>query len=206
VDSPQPPASSPPSLPPPAKPPAARDLLRLALAFYGVVALFAFGYALFSNGLEQLFGERAPTLLEVAVGLLLGVALVALTRAAAAGWPPMGRMRDALVEILGAVRWREALGLALLSGFAEELLFRGALWQHLGLWGTTCLFALVHAVPRRKLWPYPLFALIAGLVFGLLRESSGSIWPPMLGHVTVNAWNLHWIGAFARRKPGPPAT
>ena len=48
-----------------------------------------------------------------------------------------------LGELLGPITFRAALGLALLSGVAEELLFRGALWPHLGLFGTTFLFALV---------------------------------------------------------------
>ena len=53
-------------------------------------------------------------------------------------------------------------------GVGEELLFRGALWPHLGLPGTTFLFGLVHIIPRKQLWGYPLFALGAGLLLGLL--------------------------------------
>ena len=64
-------------------------------------------------------------------------------------------------RILGPLTWREALLLAAFSSIGEELLFRGALWPHLDLIGTSFLFALVHILPKRALWGYPLFALFA---------------------------------------------
>ncbi|MHC5011960.1 MAG: lysostaphin resistance A-like protein [Planctomycetota bacterium] len=184
----------------PAEPPPSRSLRSLALPFYGVVALFAFGYALFSDHLEHLFGERLPTWTHMGLGLGLGIVLIGVTRATAAGWRPMGRARDALVDLVGPVGWGDAVLLALLSGLAEELLFRGALWPHLGLAGTTLLFGLVHVLPRWRLWVYPLFATVAGLVLGILRQSTASIWPSVLAHVTVNAVNLIWLGSLARRR------
>ena len=85
---------------------------------------------------------------------------------------------------------------------AEERLFRGALWPHLGLLGTTFLFGLVHFVPHKKLWGYPLFALVAGLLLGVLREASGSVIPPILAHFTVNVLNLRWMGKHHARLTG----
>jgi len=175
-------------------------LLRMALAFYGVVALFAFGYALFSGGLGTLLGSRLPGVPDLVIGIGLGVVLVVLSRVGARAWPAMGRMSETLADLLGPLGPKHAVSLALLSGFAEELLFRGALWPHLGLLGTTLLFGLVHVLPRRRLWIYPLFALLAGLLFGLLREGTQSVWPSVLAHATVNGLNLAWLGGIARRR------
>jgi membrane protease YdiL (CAAX protease family) len=173
--------------------------VRIAFVFYGVCVLFAFGYALFTNQLGVLFGERLPAWLHLGGGVLLGLVVVLLTRVAARGWGPMRRLVDTTTDLVGPLRTDEALVLALLSGFAEELLFRGALWPHLGLVGTSLLFGLVHVLPRRPLWVYPLFAVVVGLLLGLLREGTQSVWPPVLAHVTVNALNLAWLGRRARR-------
>ena len=55
-------------------------------------------------------------------------------------------------------------------------------------------------LPRRDLLVYPLFALLAGLLLGLLREGTQSVAPPFLAHALVNGVNLHWIGARARSR------
>ena len=60
-------------------------------------------------------------------------------------------LADALREALPPLRRRDAWLLALLSGFGEEALFRGALQPEVGLFWASLLFALVHLVPRRPL-------------------------------------------------------
>lgn len=193
-----------PSTPRPCYPPAVTSetppILKVAIPFYGIVALFAFGYALFGPGLRALVGEQAPSPAHLLAALGVGVALVLLARVGAGAWAPMGRMRDSLADLLGPVGTGTVIGLALLSGIVEEMLFRGALWPHLELVGTTLLFGLVHVLPRRSLWVYPLFALVAGLLLGLLREGSGSVVPPAIAHVIVNGANLVWIGRLAKKR------
>ncbi len=181
------------------RPPRGRELLRPAAWFYGVVVLFAVGLGLFGTGVHSM-SPRSPTLPGVLGGAGIAIALVVLFRVLAGAWKPMARTVDAIVDWIGPIGWPAALWLALISGSAEEVLFRGALWPHLGLAGTTLLFGLVHVIPRRAFWTYPLFALLAGLLFGLLREGTGSVWPPALAHAVLNGVNLVWIGRRARRR------
>jgi membrane protease YdiL (CAAX protease family) len=181
-----------------------QGLLAFALPFYGVVAAFAAGYALFSRQIGRLFGEAAPTPAGLLVGLALGLLLVVVSRVGAKAWRPMTRLRDALAGVVGALPLSHAVLLGLVSGAAEELLFRGALWIHLGLWGTTFLFGLLHVLPRPWLWAYPVFATAAGLLFGLLREGTESVWPAVLAHATVNVANLVWLARLGRAPAPPP--
>lgn len=174
--------------------------LRPACAFYGLVTLFALGYAVFTGQPGALVGERLPAPALLAGGLGAGLLLVALSHLATRTWGAFAAARELLVRMIGPLGWGEALLLALLSGVAEELLFRGALWPHLGLVGSSLLFGLMHLLPHRAMWTYPLFATGAGFLLGLLRSESGSVLPPVIAHVTVNAINLAWLGREARRR------
>ena len=199
--------------PPPAAsaPPGARfsSIVKMAGVFYGVVGLFAFGYAFFDwlqrDGVPQgyvFLGLAFPSFGMTIAGLGIGLAIVGVVHVGRRSIPGVDRAVDELARLIGPISTGDALWLALFSGIGEELLFRGALWSHLGWFGTTFLFGLVHIVPRRRLWSYPLFAAGAGLLLGLLRDTSGSVIPPILAHVTVNGINLVWL---ARRAARPAA-
>ncbi len=141
--------------------------------------------------------------------MLLGLGIVAVCHVA---HRLSARMREAtrfLGGFFGPIRGGDAILLAAVSGVAEEMCFRGALWPQLGLVGTSFLFAICHVVPVRELAGYPIFAFLAGIVFGFLRERTGSVWPCAVAHATVNALNLAWIGAAERGRaaaaPPPPS-
>jgi len=87
--------------------------------------------------------------------------------------------------------WRvaDALAVALLSGLAEEALMRALLQPIVGLVAAAALFAVLHIVPDRRLWPWPVMAFGMGLVFGLLFERWG--YPAAAAaHAAVNAVGL----------------
>jgi len=189
------------------------SLLRLAGGFYAIVALFAVGYAIFdwmqmaSPAPEDyvFLGFALPSLGLALAGIGVGAVIVGVVHVGIRAVPGVDRAAKEMAGMLGPITPREAIWLAVFSGLAEELLFRGALWSHLGLWGTTLLFGLVHIVPRRALWGYPLFAAGAGLMLGILRDASGSVFPAMLAHVTVNGLNLWWLSKRAAT-PEPVAS
>lgn len=78
-----------------------------------------------------------------------------------------------------------ALLLAAVTAASEELFFRGALLPLVGLIPQALLFGLLHPVPRRA-WAYPAFVVAAGLVFGVLTQTTGSLVPAMVAHFGVN--------------------
>jgi membrane protease YdiL (CAAX protease family) len=184
---------------------------RIATLFYVVVAFASVVYAFLFGHLDRLLGERAATGEDLLLGLGTGLAIVIATNLALMWSKAVQRAADAMGHFLGPLGAGVSVYLALLSGFAEELCFRGALWPHLGLIGTTVLFGVLHAVPSRALALYPLFAAFGGLLFGILRQRTGSVWPPVVAHFTVNAINLAVLGIRERRRierlppaPAPP--
>ena len=104
--------------------------------------------------------------------------------------PSARRLEAELAEMMGALRTSEILGLALLSGFAEELFFRGAMQ---GAWGwipATLLFALLHAGPGATFRVWTGFAAIAGLTLAGLMLWRGNLLAPVVTHMLINAVNL----------------
>jgi len=106
------------------------------------------------------------------------------------------------LEVAG-VRWNKAVLFSVLSavsGFlavaaGEEIFTRGyvqtLLVERLGVWGgiiaTSLLFSLLHLLnPHTSLLPmFNLF--LAGVLLGVIREATGSLWMPVGLHFT---WNL----------------
>jgi membrane protease YdiL (CAAX protease family) len=176
-----------------------RTLLKLATIFYVVVGFAAWGWAAWFD--HPLFGERAPTTLGVGYGVVAGLVVVALCHLAYQVSKAVRRASDMIGRFFGPVTTLQAVWLALISGFVEEIGFRGALWPQLGLVGTALFFGLCHTIPVRALAGYPIFAFFAGLILGHLRDATGSVWPAVACHVTINALNIAWLGGRQRHEP-----
>ena len=175
-------------------------IVRLGTAFYAGVIVAALLWALVFGQIDVIFGERSARFMPLSQGVLIGLIIVGLCHLANAFVRPFRRSTKAISRMVGPLSVRQALWLAVLSGFAEELLFRGALWPQLGLMGSAVLFGILHTIPSRALVAYPIFAFLAGIALGALREHTGSIFPAVLCHITVNALNLLWITRGERRR------
>lgn len=133
-------------------------------------------------------------------GLALGLSLLgaaALLERASASF----RYASSLLErVLASLELSPlpVLGFAALTAIAEELFFRGALLSLLGVWAQALLFGLLHPVPLRG-WSYMVFSAAAGLAFGYLTLSTGSLWPAIFAHFLVNAWGLGQVWYRQRR-------
>lgn len=128
--------------------------------------------------------------IDLGVGLVAGSLLILVWILARQALPAARQLEAELAELLGHLGTSEVAGLALLSGFAEELFFRGAAQ---GAWGwlpATILFALLHAGPGATFRIWTAFAAIAGLTLAALMIWRGNLLAPVVAHVLVNGINL----------------
>lgn len=75
------------------------------------------------------------------------------------------------------------LVMAVSAGVGEEVLFRGAIQHHLGLWATAFLFGLMHPLSVA----YVVYATVAGLLLGWLSVATHSLLAPILCHTAIDA-------------------
>lgn len=87
--------------------------------------------------------------------------------------PPLERLERWQRGVVARWSTTDAVSVALISGVAEEALLRALLQPVIGLAPAAVLFAVLHIVPDRKLWIWPVFALASGLLLGVLFESHG---------------------------------
>jgi hypothetical protein len=85
--------------------------------------------------------------------------------------------------------------LAVLSGFSEEVLFRGALQPRMGLFLTSLLFAGTHV--QYSISPATLLVLVIGIVLGILRRFFGT-WTSIITHFGYNL-SLLLLGMLGSR-------
>jgi len=141
------------------------------------------------------FVDPATWWLDLLWGVAAGVALLALWLLGRTLLPAARDLERLIADVLGGLSAGDALALALISGFAEELFFRGAVQGSWGVVPATVLFALLHAGPGRPFLIWALFALVAGAVFAGLAVSRGNLLAPMAAHVLVNSVNLRRLAA-----------
>lgn len=135
----------------------------------------------------------ARFLVSIVLGFLLATSIVALTPRVVerAAWARA--LHEELKGVIGSLRSGEITLLALASGFAEELFFRGAMQPSLGLWWTSLIFGLVHVGPRRSFFAWAVWAGVVGLALGSIFELTGVLWGPVLAHVWINQRNMTFI-------------
>lgn len=164
------------------------------LFFYGFIATAgAIWYVMTrsaqSPALGALYAPRS-WLLDAGLGLGAGLVLAGGAKAVTAGWGAARELEREFGWILGEQRAWECVALALLSGFAEELFFRGAMQAQLGAPLATVVFAALHWPVNWSFRLWPFFAAAAGAVLAMERHVTGGLVAPILTHVIVNAVNL----------------
>ncbi len=172
---------------------------RLAWGFYMVLAVMgAIWIGLRDSGVSLALFVGPSWWIDALVGVVAGVTLIL-------GWelicrlvPGAATMNRELASLIGNLDVSTVVGLALLSGFAEELFFRGALQGSFGVVVATVCFALVHTGPGPAFRYWTLFALIGGSLMGGLMVWRGNLMAPIVCHVVVNGVNLgrmsgHWL-------------
>lgn len=182
---------------------AGNQLYRFAWTIYLLLAIGGaiwIGFQRDGLRLEQLV-DPARWWRDVLWGLAAAAVLLGLWEIGRRILPAARELERTLADLLSGLEPDQALGLAVVSGFAEELFFRGAVQGQWGLWIAALLFALLHSGPGRAFSLWSAFAAVAGVVFGLLTWHTGNLLAPILAHILVNALNL---SRLVRRTPDPP--
>jgi membrane protease YdiL (CAAX protease family) len=163
--------------------------VRLAAIFYGLLVVAA---AVWSG----LRGMDLPVLgARPATGLLLGLATAAgtlsLSLLAYHLIPVTRKLAEELAPTLVDGTNRAGLVLlAVFSGVGEEAFFRGAVQQEFGIVIASIVFGLAHVGPDRRFVLWTIWAVLAGVVFGLLFEATGALLAPVTAHAAHNAATL----------------
>ena len=181
------------------------QLYRLAWAFY---LLLAIAGVLWIGVRERtipsrLFFDPEAVLFDFALGVAVAALLLLVWQLVDRFVPLARELEERLRIAIGPLEPSEAIGLALLSGFSEELFFRGAVQ---GSWGwplAAALFAAVHTGGERSMWLWTAFAALSGVVFGLLTVWTGNLLAAILGHILFNLVNLYRL---TKRHEGDPTS
>ena len=179
------------------------QLYRLAWGFYLLLAVAAVVWLGVREGTIplSLFVEPKKVLVDLGLGVGVGLGLVTLWMLARRTLESARELEDELRKYLGGVETGEVIALALLSGFAEEIFFRGAVQAAFGWIVATVLFTLLHVGPGRSFRLWTLFAGIAGLSFAGLVVWRETLLAAIVAHVVVNAINLYRLVKYPHSDP-----
>jgi membrane protease YdiL (CAAX protease family) len=155
----------------------------------GVIGLIAvIGLAFRDDGPLEALAAPVDLRISLLVGAATGVGCVAvlwLFRDA----PPLRTLQDFQQRLVRDWTITDALAVALLSGLAEEALLRALVQPLVGLVPAAVVFAALHLVPDRRLWLWPVLALLIGLALGVLYDLAG--YPAAAAaHVVINLVSL----------------
>ena len=182
--------------PPADQDPGRQGFVRTALIFYGAMGCAALLWRMAASS-ESIFAPAADVavgtsgLWSAAVaGLFVGLASVGISEVLTRGTELGERLADVLAESLAGISLGDAILLAVASGIAEEMLFRGALQPAVGLVWASLIFGACHFLPRRDIAIWSLYAVVMGFAFGWLFEWTGQLLAPIVAHTVVNGINL----------------
>ena len=89
--------------------------------------------------------------------------------------------------------------LSFISGFNEEVFFRGLLFPRIGLVLSSISFGLLH-FPGKKYWIYAIWATASAALFAYLFFLSNSLWLPVTAHATNNLIGMILLTRMAKGK------
>ena len=194
-----------PEEPPPAPEPGidSAAFTRSGLLFYGAMAVAAVVWRVgfYHEPIWRSGGETTvPWLWALGAGVAAGLGVVGLSGVLTRFTSWGEALSREMAGMLRGLTLADAVLLAVASGLAEEMFFRGALQPRVGLWVAGLLFGGVHLVPRAVFLPWTVFAVLSGWLLGWLFEATGSLLAPVVAHTVVNGINLPRLAIEARRE------
>src|SRR5690606_40744572 len=141
-------------------------LLLATLTLFGFPLVgWAIAWLVGGPSLLEIFGLQQPLLLQLVIGIAIGFI---------AGWlawqlirqPFMDPVRHKYGDTLGAFKLNrfQIVYISLCAGIGEEILFRGIIQPHIGIWQTYILFVAIHGYlnhMNRRLYIYGIYMTLA---------------------------------------------
>jgi hypothetical protein len=115
--------------------------------------------------------------------------------------PVLTFLEEEVFPLFQSLSTRDVVVLVVLAGVGEEILFRGAIQQEIGLWGASVLFGILHG-PSRSLWVLAVWATLMGAALGLLYQASGNLVVPALAHALYDGVALGYVKTQTNRRCG----
>ena len=110
-----------------------------------------------------------------------------------------------IAPIFAGLSLSDLLVVAFVSGFCEEVLFRGVMLEQFGIFATSLVFGLFHC-PSLRFLSYGLWVFGAGLFLGWIYTFTGNLWCPILAHAVSNCISLIFLRYAGRSaNPEPPS-
>ncbi|GED01048.1 hypothetical protein BAT02nite_06920 [Bacillus atrophaeus] len=146
-----------------------------------VAGLFLFQHA---NAFFKLWNIRDPRIIWYGVSLAVIVIILDL---AVMKWCPPHLYDDGGInkKLFSKRSVPHIIFLTLLIAFTEEILFRGVLQTHIGLWTASLVFAVLHF---RYLTKWLLFIMVTAISFllGLIYEWTDNLFVPVMAHFIID--------------------
>ncbi len=190
-----------------------RISLVAVVAFYAIMAAIGIGGSLWLfDTLPVRIGERSvPPTWSVGIGVAFAGLVVLFSRYSHANFEWARALDDNFHDLLGDVSPTDAAVMALSSGLAEELLFRGFVLRLFLPWEgeasvarmvlaaviSSILFGALHTGSDRSYLPWTAFATLMGGAFAAMTLWTGDITAAVVAHLTVNYFNFLALGSQA---------
>ena len=179
-----------------------RQLFRGAIIFHGSMAIIAVIAIAVVSQPSDFIRPIDEVLGGFTIGFGFGLVAAAISLLLSKIWSHARRLEKRLAQIFEGLTVSEVFVLALLSSFAEEMLFRGFLQPLIGLWFTSILFGIAHWTGDRRLFAWPLISIVAGVALGKL-----SLWQPAGLSGAIGAhFAINWIGLSRLRHSATPTS
>jgi hypothetical protein len=145
------------------------------------------------------FISDAPILKQVAVGLGFGI-LAAFIAQGIISLRFMRKLSFKYIEMIGSMNLsvNDIVFISFCAGFGEEVLFRGAIQPHLGVWPTAVVFVALHGYISFVNWRMSIYGIVMTAIIatiGFMVEWGGLL-PAILAHTVIDVVLL----LFIRRK------
>jgi len=164
-------------------------VLATAGKIYSGLLVVALTWIYFQNRLRWAFFiplSEESLARDLLVGLGTAVLVISLSLFASKNFLWARLLEDEFSKVLVPLPVWEIGALALLSGLAEEILFRGAIQPVFGLIQTSLFFGLAHFVPRKAILPWSASAVFVGFLLGSLFELTHNLLAMILAHAVIN--------------------